>query len=126
MNVDKHIDYWRNGAMEDMDVARALLEKNKNRHCLFFCHLAIEKILKAHVVKMTGKVAPKMHNLMKLAKRAAINLEGPELEYISEINEFNIEGRYPDEEDIKQPSNEYTRIWQNNSEEILTWLTRKL
>jgi HEPN domain-containing protein len=49
MNVSKQIDYWRTSGDEDFAAAESLLERGHLRHCLFFAHLAIEKMLKAHV-----------------------------------------------------------------------------
>jgi HEPN domain-containing protein len=51
MDVQKQIDYWRKGAEEDIAAAGALVEKQHPRQALFFGHLAIEKMLKAHVAR---------------------------------------------------------------------------
>jgi hypothetical protein len=53
MNVAKQIDYWCTSSNEDWDVAVGLLERGKIRHGLFFLHLSLEKILKAHVLFAT-------------------------------------------------------------------------
>ena len=52
-DVRKTVKYWLDGAEYDMDVARALYEKAKYPYALFMGHLAIEKLLKALVVKNT-------------------------------------------------------------------------
>ena len=49
VNIGKQIAYWRESAEEDWLVAGDLLEKKRIRHVLFFGHLTLEKILKAHV-----------------------------------------------------------------------------
>jgi hypothetical protein len=36
IDIEKQINYWREGAIEDWDVARDLVEKNRIRHGLFF------------------------------------------------------------------------------------------
>jgi AbiV family abortive infection protein len=61
MDVGKQIEYWRSGAEEDLAAARSLLEKKHFRHALFFAHLAIEKVLKAHVTHET-KTIPASHS----------------------------------------------------------------
>ena len=48
IDAEKQIVYWRKGAEEDIAVARELLEKKRIRHGLFFVHLSLEKMLKAH------------------------------------------------------------------------------
>jgi len=52
MDEAKQVDYWRRGAWEDMMAAGMLVKKRRYRHGLFFGHLSLEKILKAHVVKV--------------------------------------------------------------------------
>ncbi len=49
MDIEKQINYWLTSSKEDMEVGEELLEKGRYRYTLFFFHLAIEKILKAHV-----------------------------------------------------------------------------
>jgi len=56
MDVLKQIEYWAEGSDEDIEVAKELFAKNRYRHALFFGHLALEKILKAHVTKKTSAV----------------------------------------------------------------------
>lgn len=49
---------------------RNWLNAAKIRHGLFLAHLALEKTLKAHVCRTTGELAPKTHNLVRLAEMA--------------------------------------------------------
>jgi HEPN domain-containing protein len=73
VDVAKQIDYWRTGGDEDFAAAESLLEKGHLRHCLFFAHLAVEKMLKAHVTSQTKDVPPRIHNLIRLAKMAGLS-----------------------------------------------------
>jgi len=59
LNTEKQIEYWINTAKADLDTGELLIRESRNIHGLFFCHLAIEKALKAHVVKDTDKFLPK-------------------------------------------------------------------
>jgi HEPN domain-containing protein len=95
VDIDKQIAYWRSGAEEDWDVGRDLVGRGSVRHGLFFAHLALEKVLKGHVCRVTGALAPPIHNLIRLAERASISLSPEQLDLLAEANEFNIEGRYP-------------------------------
>lgn len=69
MDIDKQIEYWKSGAVNDIDTAELLINNNKLLHGLFFCHLVIEKIIKAHVAKDTKNIPPKIHNLNWLLKK---------------------------------------------------------
>ncbi len=60
-NIQKTINYWLNGAEYDIGVADAMFEKLKYPYALFMGHLALEKLLKAIVVKETVSHAPYTH-----------------------------------------------------------------
>jgi HEPN domain-containing protein len=95
MNIPKQIEYWLKTAEEDFEVGRHLVEADKVRHGLFFIHLAMEKILKACIYKNQNKTPPKIHNLLYLADIAKVDLDNEQKRLLIEINEFNLEGRYP-------------------------------
>jgi HEPN domain-containing protein len=67
INVEKQVDYWMSGAEGDLESAEILIDKKRLLHGLFFCHLVIEKAMKAHVVKQTNTIAPRSHNLIYLS-----------------------------------------------------------
>ncbi|MEK9137186.1 MAG: HEPN domain-containing protein [Bacteroidota bacterium] len=58
----------------------------------------IEKHLKALVVQHTKRMAPKIHDLEYLAELAGLELPVEELDFLTEMNGFNLEVRYPDEQ----------------------------
>lgn len=96
IDITKQIAHWRNGAIEDWSVAQDLVSRGKIRHGLFFAHLALEKILKAHFCKVTGELATKTHNLVRLYEKTGLTLTEAQIDLLAEVNEFNIEGRYPE------------------------------
>jgi HEPN domain-containing protein len=96
IDINKQITYWRQSAEEDLSVAQDLVARDKLRHGLFFAHLALEKILKAHVCKATGELAPKTHNLVRLSEKALLKLSDNQIDLLAEVSEFNIESRYPE------------------------------
>lgn len=75
IDIDKQIAYWRDSADEDFAVARELVRWTRIRHGLFFAHLALEKALKAHVCRVTHDIAPRVHNLVRLAELAELDLQ---------------------------------------------------
>lgn len=50
IDVAAQVRYWREGAVDDLEAAKALLAAAKFRQAGFFVHLAVEKSLKACVV----------------------------------------------------------------------------
>src|SRR5258708_26601622 len=64
---------------------------------LFFAHLVIEKLLKAHWIKDNpGNHPPKIHNLVSLADKITYSFTDNELVFMGRLNDFQLEGRYPD------------------------------
>jgi HEPN domain-containing protein len=74
IKIKKQIDYWINGAEDDLKTASLLIRERRILHGLFFCHLVIEKAIKSHVVKASGEVAPRSHNLIYLTEKQSWNL----------------------------------------------------
>lgn len=73
-DIDKTISYWFGGAKYDLGVANAMFKTKKYPYALFMGHLAIEKLLKALVVKYTKKHAPFSHSLPYLAEKSGIKI----------------------------------------------------
>jgi HEPN domain-containing protein len=124
MDIPKQIDYWRNGAEEEIAVARDLLDKRRFRHGLFFAHLAVEKMLKAHVTRVTGQVPPRIHNLRRLAGLTGLPLPVPMLDQLDDLEVFQLEGRYPDLQ-AKEPDEGLALRMVTEAKEILNWLTAR-
>lgn len=125
VNVDKHIDYWKSGAEEDWHVACELIGNKRHRHGLFFLHLALEKVLKAHVCRETKALAPKTHNLVRLAELAKLSFSEETNDLLAEVNTFNIANRYP-EEINRIPDAKSVRKIVSNSREVYKWLIDQL
>lgn len=125
MDIQKHIAHWRAGAEEDFEVARELVGNGRLRHGLFFLHLALEKMLKAHVAKETREVPPKIHNLIRLAELADLAPSDAQAALLRELNLYQLEGRYPEAgfPEVGQATAEADIA---NAKELLEWLKGKL
>ena len=106
-------------------VARELVDGGRTRHGLFFAHLALEKLLKAHVCRQTRDLAPRIHNLVRLAELAEINLRQEQIDVLAEMNAFSIEGRYP-ESLMPPPSMAEAQDYMARAGEAFGWLTNLL
>jgi HEPN domain-containing protein len=125
IDIKKQIDYWAKGAASDMETAEVLLTANKYIEGLFFCHLTIEKILKALVVKNTNQLAPKSHNLIYLSELAKVNLSDDNSSLLSVLMKYQIEGRYP-EYLPKAPSNDLINDYLCKTKDLLECLRQML
>lgn len=96
MDTKVHIEYWLKSAAHDLEVADTLFQNEKYDWCLFIGHLVIEKVLKAFYVQDKKEIPPKIHNLVRLAENTGIPFTYEQLALLADINDFNIETRYPD------------------------------
>ena len=128
MDVENVIEYWIKGSEEDYKTAKALIDSKRFAHALFFCHLTIEKTLKALVVKHTQKHARLDHNLIRLSESTGLSLSEEQLNALTEINSFNISGRYDDEkfEFHKKATQEFTEKYFNETTNLYLWLKKQL
>jgi HEPN domain-containing protein len=125
IDIEKQVVYWRSGASEDWQVATELIRRKRLRHGLFFAHLALEKALKAHVCRHTQDLAPRIHNLVRLAEMAQLQLDDKQIDVLAEMNAFNLEGRYP-EMLTPEPTIEEARSYIRRAKEVYTWLMSQL
>lgn len=125
ISVERQVEHWREGARDDWEAAELLCRAGKTRQGLFFAHLALEKALKAHVCRATEDMAPRIHNLVRLAELAALELPRRHLEGLAKMNAFNLEGRYP-ETLPAPPDAETTRERLRSAREVLEWLNERL
>ena len=128
MNTKKMINFWLDSAEDDWKTVEALWEKKRYHHCLFFCHLVVEKALKSLVVKKTNEQPLPTHDLLLLAKKAGLELSQKRLELLSEINEFNIRARYDEykREFYKRATYGYTKKWKSRTKEVFKWLKQQI
>jgi len=101
MGADEQIEYWTTGSAEDLAAAESLLDKGHLRQCLFFAHLALEKMLKAHVVRTTREIPPRMHNLVRLARLAGLKASDEQERFLRRFDLYQLEGRYPDSQQVE-------------------------
>ncbi|UCD53101.1 MAG: HEPN domain-containing protein [Phycisphaerales bacterium] len=124
VDADGQIDYWRRGADEDWEVAARLVKDGKSRHGLFSAHLALEKTLKALVCRRTRDIPPRIHNLVRLGELAGLEPDDRQADLLADMNQFNIEGRYPEFRGAA-PDAQEAADYLARSQEVLTWLTQQ-
>jgi len=125
VDIEKQIAYWQRGSQEDWLVAQELVERGRSRHGLFFAHLSLEKALKAHVCRRTRDLAPRTHNLVRLAELARLSLSQEQLDVLADVSVFNLEGRYPDSFTPALNHSE-AQAYLARAREVLTWLMHQL
>ena len=97
MTKQEHISYWAKQVEEDFDCAKVLYQANHFAQSLFWAHLALEKLTKALWIKNNeGNTPPLVHNLLRLFTQTKEEFAEEDLMFVSEMNAFQIKGRYPD------------------------------
>ena len=106
---------------------KTLFKSGKYDWCLFIAHLVLEKMLKALYVKNTGKLPPRIHDIVRMADMAKVEFDEPTLEFMDAINTFNISTRYPDEKlkFYKMCTHEFTKEHFQHIKEIYECLLKK-
>jgi HEPN domain-containing protein len=97
----KSIRNWMAGAEYDLETAKHMLKTGRYIYVVFMCHLSLEKMLKAHVELEENKFPPKIHDLVKLATRAKLDIPDALNDVILDLNKESIPTRYPEDESKK-------------------------
>lgn len=122
--------YWLELCDDDLLTAKALLESERLLHMGFFCHMIVEKSLKAVVADRTNEIPPKIHDLPKLALRGGIwdNISDVHKELMKILIPLQIETRYPEykERIAATLTVEGCRGILTETEDFLCWIKRQL
>ena len=97
MTKEEHIDYWVQTAKRDWRTVQNMYKAKDYVPALFFAHLVLEKLVKAHWIKDNNQNhPPRIHNLISLADKISYLFTDDELIFMGRMNDFQLEGRYPD------------------------------
>ena len=115
---------WIALAEYDIETARHMFTTERYLYVIFLCHLALEKLLKAHVAEVTQTVPIKTHDLIYLVKKCGLELPENYLDFIGKINTASIPTRYPD--DLQRALKEYPKSvakdYLKQTTELVQWL----
>ena len=124
INKDKLIKYWIDGSDDDFETMVVMFDSKRFSWSLFIGHLMIEKLLKAYYLKVKSDYPPDIHNLLRLAEKAGLELTVEHKEQLVTITAFNINARYDDYKMSfkKQCTPEFTAEWINKLKELRLWI----
>jgi len=125
MDIKKQIDYWTKGAENDLMTADLLIREKRILHGLFFCHLVIEKVIKAHVVKTSGEVAPRSHNLIYLSEKTDLEFDDETEIFLGILMKYQLQGRYPDYNPVLPDILKVNEYFEK-TKTLLKWLKERL
>lgn len=121
---------WLELATVDLDFAEELLDKKGRYHyAAYFCHQAIEKLLKAVISRRTNKIPIPTHNFKLLLEQASLkDIPEGRKRFIYSLMPHYIGTKYP--EDITRLYKQYTpgfvKKLYKETEETFKWLEAHL
>ena len=127
-DVIELLKHWSSMADYDMKTAQSMFDTRRYPYALFMCHLSIEKLLKAIIVKRTNEHAPYTHNLVELGKNTKINFSESQQILLADLKEFNLEARYPEwKKDFYKIANRaYAQKYLTETKSLFLWLKKYL
>ena len=97
MTKEDHVNYWIDTAQKDWAAVESLFDSKNYLHSLFFAHLVLEKLAKAHWVKNSQEnIPPKVHNVVWLLEQSNIDFGEDNMKFLEMFNRFQLSTRYPD------------------------------
>jgi len=101
-----------------------MFDSGRYLYVLFCCQQAVEKALKAIIVKQTDDLPPRLHSLLRLAEIAGIKLEPKREDFLGELSGYYVQTRYPEEiESLSQTfSREIAQDALDKTGEVTEWL----
>ena len=113
---------------EDYETMMIMYESKRYTWALFIGHLVIEKLLKAHYVKVWGAHPKPIHNLLRLAELTDLDIADDRQENLAMITAFNLNARYDSFERsfYNQCTPEFTAHWVEKINEIRIWIKEQI
>ena len=119
---------WAEQARYDLDTADAMFKAGRYLYVLFCCQQAVEKALKAVIVRRTGELPPRVHNLLRLAEVAGIESDAEQARFLGELSGYYIQSRYPEEIKAAGPTitEELAQEVLGKTEQMVKWVLSTL
>lgn len=128
--MDIKIKYWVDLSRYDIDTALAMLKTKRYLYVGFMAHQAIEKILKAYVVKSSSETPPFSHSLSFIAKKGGLykNFSEEQKDLVDFLEPLNIEARYPTHKEklLKSLTEKRCTEILDKTKELHSWIESKL
>jgi len=129
MTKAQYISYWVDTAQYDWTGAESAFNTKNYLHCLFWAHLTLEKLAKAHWVRThEDNIPPKIHNIVRLLEQSNIDLGEDTMKFLEMFIRFQLSARYPDyiNDMYKVCTKDYTSIQLEKAKEVRICLLKML
>jgi len=127
-HMDEEVQRWLRIAESDLVSAELLHRGGQYPQALFFFQRAIEKTLKALILKRSRAVPPRIHNLVKLVRHCGLEAPREQLLMLQDLTRYYSGSRYPEgmgEAPLEVSPEEVDRL-STFTKEFLAWLKQRL
>jgi len=116
---------WLEQSRYDLETARAMFDSGRYLYVLFCCQQAVEKTLKAIIVRRTEEFPPRIHQLMRLAEVAGLEVDENKAYFFRELSTYYIQSRYPEEitDLASQVKRQEAQRVLEQTQEVVRWLS---
>ncbi len=126
--MKKEVKNWLDSAQYDLETAEHMFNTGRYIYTIFMCHLTLEKMLKAKVEEITGKIPPNTHNLRFLVKLSHLEPSEEIFIFLSKLSDVSIPTRYPDDfgELRKSYDKKAAKTYLVKTKEAFEWIRKSL
>ena len=128
MTKEEVIQFWLESSDKDFQTMDHLYVSGDYMWSLFIGHLVIEKLLKAYYIQTKDESYPMIHNLLRIAEKAGLDLNEEQQIFFSTVTGFNINARYEDytQSFYQKCTREFTAIWIEKIKDQRSWIKNQL
>lgn len=127
MTQQDAVTRWRESALRDLQIAEDMMRLKHYDWALYLGQLTLEKLLKGLVTKATNEAPPFIHDLVKLASLAQIDLSEAQRNDFHEISTFHVKARYEDIKSAlyKKATKTFAETYTLKIKEYVVWLKKQ-
>ena len=128
MNRQEIIQFWVRSSDRDFKTMNHLFKQKDYAWSLFLGHLVLEKLMKACYIKSNDTNVPQIHDLLRIADKAKIQLSTDQRDFLDIVSQFNIRVRYDDYKSRfhKTCNKVYTGKYIHEIKKFRQWLKEQL
>ena|SRR3990167_4753525 len=126
VSMEDEFSLWFQKAKESLDDAISSLESHRYGLTAFCCQQALEKLLKAAVIKLKNQRPRKIHDLLPLLKDSGLKISEESTAEIAKISKFYFLVRYPDISRKFFATPEVAKQTLEKTKEVFLWIENKL
>lgn len=124
--MEEEFNLWLEKARESLDDAISSLDSHRYSLTAFCCQQALEKLLKAAIIKLKRERPRKIHDLLPLLKESGLKTPEEYTLEIAKISKFYFFVRYPDINKKFFATSEVAQNALEKTKEIYQWIENKL